>query len=303
MIGIALSLGASLCFACSAITAKLGLERADTLLGTAINVFVSTALAFTLLLTVDRIDSLLEFDSTAFEWFAAAGAIHFFFGWAFRNASIRRIGAARAQTLAGTNPLIAGVLAVLFLQEDLGTTRLIGIALIVLGSYFVGERPSSAGIHNLSVNPRRTAWLGYGYGFLTAACFGFSPLLIKLGYRTLDAPIWGLASGLSFASLLFLLDLGIRNRWKTLRTLDHRSLLYLITTGTLVGLGTIAKWVALQAFPVVLVVPLTQTAPLIAILLSTLLLRGSDRAEGITLKVWLGGFCVVIGGSLVALGK
>lgn len=139
---------------------------------------------------------------------------------------------------------------------------------------------------------------GYVYGVLTALCFGLSPILIKEGYVNLDSPVIGLSSGIASATLLFVLYLLPLRGWGDLLTMNRRALLFLTLSGLFVILGTIAKWLALQQAPVVLVIPLIQTTPLFTILFSLLFFRGSER---ITARVWWGGLLIAAGGVLVVL--
>lgn len=137
MLGVILALATAIFFALSAITARAGLEKTNTLLGTAINVFVGTLIVLLVLLGSGEARSLAGAKLSSLGWFAAAGVVHFFLGWAFRNASIQKIGAARAQTLAGTNPLVAVLLAVVVLGENLSPSLVLGVLLIVLGAYLI----------------------------------------------------------------------------------------------------------------------------------------------------------------------
>ncbi|NIS35099.1 MAG: EamA family transporter, partial [Actinobacteria bacterium] len=69
----------------------------------------------------------------AFAAFAAAGVVHFFFGWTFLALSQQRIGAARTGVAIAATPLIGSVMAALVLDEPLPALTLVGVLAVVLG--------------------------------------------------------------------------------------------------------------------------------------------------------------------------
>jgi drug/metabolite transporter (DMT)-like permease len=136
MIGALWSIGAAIAFSLGHVAlAKgippLGVVRATTLL--LVSAAVATSVAA---LAIDGPRVLASAPVAAISWFAASGLIHYG-GWGFMNASIQRVGPSRFSAISGVTPLFGAVLAVAFLGETVNPIMAAGIALIVVGTYFI----------------------------------------------------------------------------------------------------------------------------------------------------------------------
>jgi drug/metabolite transporter (DMT)-like permease len=136
MVGALWSIGGAIAFSLGHVAlAKgippLGVVRATTVL------LVSSALATAVAaLAIDGPSLLVSAPRSSMAWFAGAGLIHYG-GWGFMNASIQRVGPSRFSAITGLTPLFGAVLAVVFLHETVNPIMAVGIALIVIGTYFI----------------------------------------------------------------------------------------------------------------------------------------------------------------------
>lgn len=136
MIGALWSIGGAIAFSLGHVAlAKgippLGVVRATTVL--LVSAAVATAIAA---LAIDGTSILAAAPVTAIAWFAGAGLIHYG-GWGLMNASIQRVGPSRFSAISGVTPLFGAVLAVVILHESVNPIMAVGIALIVIGTYFI----------------------------------------------------------------------------------------------------------------------------------------------------------------------
>jgi drug/metabolite transporter (DMT)-like permease len=136
MVGALWALGAAISFSLGHVAlAKgippLGVARATTVLLS--SAMIATAVAA---LALDGPAVLASAPLTAIAWFAGAGLIHYG-GWGFMSASIKRVGPSRMSAITGVTPLFAAVLAVATLHETVNPIVALGIALIVIGTYFI----------------------------------------------------------------------------------------------------------------------------------------------------------------------
>ena len=136
MPGALWSIGAAICFSLGHIAlAKgvppLGVARATTLL-----LAISAVTAAGAALAIDGVAVVASASLAALLWFAAAGVIHYG-GWGFMNASIRLVGPSRMSAISGVTPVFAALLAVATLHEEVNLIVGIGIALTVVGTYFI----------------------------------------------------------------------------------------------------------------------------------------------------------------------
>jgi drug/metabolite transporter, DME family len=163
--------------------------------------------------------------------------------------------------------------------------------------------------------PRTHTWgiersmiAGYLFGIATAACWATSPILIRKGLVGLPSPLWGVSIGLAVAAVGFALWLWLRrtqpgpraSRWSGLDRVIKVAIWFQVLAGLASGLGSVARTVAIDLAPVVVVVPLVQTASLWTIVFAWLLL--GRHVERVTPKLIFGAVLVVAGAALVIVG-
>jgi DME family drug/metabolite transporter len=149
---------------------------------------------------------------------------------------------------------------------------------------------------------------GYLHGIATAACWATSPIFIRKGLVGLPSPLWGVTIGLAVAAVGFALWLWLRrdqpgpgaSRWSGLDRIIKLAIWFQVLAGLASGLGSVARTVAIDLAPVVVVVPLVQTASLWTIVFAWLLL--GRHAERVTPKLIFGAVLVVAGAALVIVG-
>lgn len=168
------------------------------------------------------------------------------------------------------------------------------------------ESPTIERTHVWGIQRSRIA--GYLFGVATAACWATSPILIRKGLVGLPSPLWGVTVGLTVAAVAFAMWLWIRRPGPHLRTsaggaLDRMikvAIGFQVLAGLASGLGSVARTIAIDVAPVVVVVPLVQTASLWTIVFASLIL--GRHVERITPKLVLGAMLVVVGAALVIVG-
>jgi drug/metabolite transporter (DMT)-like permease len=136
MIGALWSIGGAIAFSLGHVALAKGIPPLGVARATAA-LLVSAAIATGIAaLAIDGLPVLTSAPLAAIAWFAGAGLIHYG-GWGFMNASIELVGASRFSAISGVTPLFAAVLAVLILHESVNPIMGAGIALIVIGTYFI----------------------------------------------------------------------------------------------------------------------------------------------------------------------
>jgi DME family drug/metabolite transporter len=155
----------------------------------------------------------------------------------------------------------------------------------------------------------RSMIAGYLYGIATAACWATSPIFIRKGLVGLPSPLWGVTIGLAVAAVGFALWLWLKrtqpgprgaSRWRGLDRIIKLAIWFQVLAGLASGLGSVARTVAIDLAPVVVVVPLVQTASLWTIVFAWLLL--GRQVERVTPKLIFGAVLVVAGAFLVIVG-
>jgi len=261
-----------------------------------VQLVVSSIILISLSLATEDVRLLVTAPLLTILYFAAAGFFHFLIGWTFLNASQKKIGAARTSPLIGTTPFFAAILAAATIGEIPTWLELSGIAVIVLGVYFVSlqaETPTTGSDAKQKYSFRlRDSWLALAAAF----CWSISPIFIRYGLEGLESPLLGVtvgvtASALGYAAIL----LWQRERWLG-KAIGNEAWIFKLVAGVLVGLSTWMRWLALDLAPVAVVLALTMISTPLVILLSPLI--SGKHLERVTSLLWTG-TGLILGGALL----
>lgn len=135
--GVILAITAAVCWAGTAVLARIGLNTGiKPLTGTFVSMLSSVMLVVLLALIID-FDSVTSLSWEAILWFGLIGIVTYVIGRMSNYAAIIRIGAARASPLFSTASLFALILAVSFLGESINLLIIFGTLTILAGLYMV----------------------------------------------------------------------------------------------------------------------------------------------------------------------
>jgi drug/metabolite transporter (DMT)-like permease len=240
-----------------AVLARIGVRYASVRVGASISVPI-TALCFWLLAPV-----LLRFDHASPKAAALFAAIGIFFPAAvtlLNFESARRLGPSIASALGTSTALFSAALAIVWLDERLSITMLIGTLIIVAGVVLIafrqGAQPAS-----FSVN-----WLLIPLA--GAAIRATAQTAMKYALAIWPNP---------FAATLFSYTVSgmvlFGTRPAPVQIDKRRAALWFALAGLCNGGSVLAMYAALNAGPVTLVAPLATTSPLFAVLGSAVILR------------------------------
>ncbi|MFQ5693047.1 MAG: EamA family transporter, partial [Nitrospinota bacterium] len=208
--------------------------------------------------------------------------------------SIDRLGPARGITLKGTSPFFGVAIAVIFLGERPNAQVVLGLFLVAGGvMYLTSEAGSRVGLNRDLALPLIAAFFG-----------GLAPNLTKLALAYMSDPTLGVIFAVSGGLVAMFIGNHLLARrpegrfW--LRASSARAVLLFSPMGILAALGFITYYSALSLGSVAVVVPLVQTSPFLAILLSRLLIQ---EQEGVNLRLVLSSAAVVLGAVSITLGR
>lgn len=226
-------------------------------------------------------------------FFFLAGILHPGVFYVLLLISVQRLGPSRAITLKGTSPFWGVAIAVIFLGERPNLAIYAGLVLVGFGVMFLtSEKNDKLGMSKNMLWP------------LAAAFFsGLGPNLTKIALRYLDDPLLGVIFGVSggiFA--LFVANSLVYGRedgqfWFKI---SPKKILLFLPLGIFSSIGFIVYYSALQVGDVTVVIPLVQTAPFFAIILSRLLIQ---KREGVNLRLFVSAVSVVLGAFFITMGR
>jgi len=213
--------------------------------------------------------------------FAAAGVVHFLFGWTFLNLSQQRIGAARTAPLLTTTPLFGLVIAAVTLGQLPRAAVLLAIAPMVAGAYVLsGGGGEARGLDAL-------------FGIATAAMWATSAVLTLEALEGLPSPLLGVTIGMLAAVPSYAVALLVHRRRHGLGGMARTSLALKIAAAVLLALATWWRLLALDGAAVAVVLALNLLSVPVTLLLAPLVV--GRRLEAVTLRLWVGAALVMTG--------
>lgn len=228
--------------------------------------------------------------------FAAAGVSGSLLARLVGMKSVKAIGASRTSPIMASNVFVASLLAIALFGERLTGMHLVGIVLIVGGVAIITYETSRGADPDASL---RELGAPVVLPIIAAVLLGFEPIFITLGLAGGTAILPGLAIKATAATVGFITYLWLIEELRLGAFTWGRNMPWYLGAGVTSGVGIAALFAALDIAPVVIVIPLIQTSPLIVVVLSLAFLP--RRLELITPRLVVGAVVVVVGATLVSL--
>jgi drug/metabolite transporter, DME family len=261
---------------------RQGLRTSGSLSGFWINVLVGM---ITLWVAVAVTGGPGPVSAKALGYFVLAGLVGTVAGRLFRFIAIERVGASVAAAVINLNPMVATILAILLLGEQVTVPIVVGTLVIVIGTVLLSLSGGRVGF------APRLLWLP----ILSATCFGMVSILRKLGLGG-AGPIIGTALNVTTAAVAFgsfMVATGQRDAL----VVRGRPLAYFAAAGLMENTAVFLNIVALGMGTVSVVTPLYGSSPIFVLLFSFFFLRG---VEVLTARVVTGTVLIVVGIYLIS---
>lgn len=176
--------------------------------------------------------------------------------------STRRLGLARGMSVSMGYPLVAAVLAALFLDEPMTPRVALGSALTLGGIGLIvapGREPAPAGAGDVD-----GWWAGVAGAAVAAVAWGVSAVLMKAPLREVD-PVTAQAVRLPIAGALLLATPWARGALSRLGAGDRRALGVIAVLSALTAFSSVLFVASLKYAGVAVATVLSSTAPMFAI--------------------------------------
>ncbi len=227
--------------------------------------------------------------------FAGAGVMGSLLGRICMFKSVEIIGASRTAPVVAANVFFATIFAVLLFDESLTALHVVGIVLVVGGVAVISWESSrdadpSASLGDFGVS--------IALPLLAALFIGIEPIFITLGLDAGGAVLPGVGIKVTAALVGFVAYVAASGQLTRYAFRWSRQMQYYLAAGVTSTFGIIFLFAGLAMSPVVVVVPLLQTAPLIVLLLSAIFLP--RQLERVTWRLVAAATVVVIGAAIVS---
>jgi drug/metabolite transporter (DMT)-like permease len=197
--------------------------------------------------------------------------------------SNRLMGPNIAGALSSMTPVLAVLLAILFLGERIRGPQLLGLGAIVAGISLM---------YRVHVNfSARSVWL-LALPLASAAIRGVIQPIVKFGFEWWPNPIVAVVVSYTVSSAVLIAS-ALARAGGTVPNIDHRGALWFAAVGLCNGLSVLAMYGALKYGPVTVVSPLIAGYPLVTLLLSRAFLRKEDVGPQLIVGV-TGAVCGVV---------
>lgn len=279
-----LSLFTALCYGTSSILARKGMKESNPITGVVVGSLVQ-AILLAVLVIADPPDA---FSWTAIGLFAASGILASTLGRLFNFMSIDRFGVALAASIIGSSPLFSTLFAAIFLGEQIDAATLLGTVLVVAGIAVV--RRGGQAVKKL----RSSALV---LPIASAIFYGASSVTRKAALNILPDSAFGAVVGAMASLSVFSIYLIVSQRTGELRV-NRGGGKFWVVNGVVVTLAWLSMFTALTRGKVSVVSALGGTYPLFSIILSAILLKGSEELNS---RIIVGSLAIVAGAMVITL--
>lgn len=285
---ILLALGTALAFATSSVLVRFGVERSTPMAALAVTVTVNVVVLWTI--------SLARYDVTvdlwAWRYFILAGVFAPVIGRLCNYVGLERVGVNLTLPISNSNPLVAVILAMLFLGESLSVRGQFGAVATIVGGILLASATRGED-REMAIRYRDLLFPVAG-----AVIYGTVQLFRKAGTDLVPAPAVGAAVNLTTSLVVVILILTVAPSQRAQLAIPRSDLLYFGLAGLASSLGLVSLYAALRSGDVVIVTPILNATPLFALVLTYAFLR---EREPFSTRVLAGTVFVVTGVALLAL--
>ena len=280
--------GSALFAGMTAILAKMGLQKVDSDLATALRTVVVLLFSWLMVFLVGSESTLTLVSGRSLVFLilsgGATGASWLCYFKALQLGSVNRV-----TPIDKSSTILTIVLAFLFLNEVPGTWKLIGLALLAVGTILMVQRTGGQEAEQANTGK---SWIFYAV--LSAVFAALTSILAKVGIQGIESNL-----GTAIRTIVVLIMAWgivlLRKKQEHLHTIDRRSWLFIVFSGLATGFSWLCYYRALQEGPASVVVPIDKLSILVTIAFSRVFLQ--ERLP----KKALGGLLLVVGGTLLML--
>lgn len=263
VVPVGMAIVAALFFSISTVLVRARIRRASPIVALALSLTVNVVVLWTI--------SLAWFDVTVDLWrwryFVVAGVLAPVLGRFCNYSGIDALGVNIATPITYTNPLVAVVLAMVFLGERLSSLGLLGGLLVIVGGVTLG---TVRGDGPVTIERKYLV-----FPVLAAVFYGSSQIFRKVGIDLVNEPVLAAAVTTTTSWCLLVGYLVARRRRHDL-AVERGEAAFFCLAGLATSVAIPVFYLALQLGSVVIVTPLMNASPFFVLALSYVFFRGEE---------------------------
>ncbi|KAB2336312.1 EamA family transporter [Cytobacillus depressus] len=284
---IILALLAALFASLTAILAKIGMEKVNSNLATAIRTIIVLVMAFITVIVTGKLDTISQISSSAFMFIILSGFATGF-SWLFFFKALAIGDVSKVVPIDKSSVVLTIAISVLFLGEPLNPLVMSGGAIIAIGTFIL-----------IGKNDEKKRFTGSQiyivYAILAAVFAALTSILAKVGMEDVDSNVATFIR--TIVILLFAWAIVFfQGTHKKLKAISKKGYLFLALSGVATGLSWLCYFAALAIGKVSVVAPIDKFSVVVTIVLSFILLK-----EKATKRTIFGGIVITAGTVLLII--
>jgi len=273
----------------TAVLAKIGLKGVDSNLATALRTIVVLGFAWMVVFIVGSQDTISGISSYTMTFLILSG-LATGASWLcyFRAVQIGEVS--KVSPIDKSSTVLAMVLAFTFLGESISVWTLAGMALMIVGTFFMIQRAAA----DAEPAEDRRSWIIFAC--LSAFFAALTSILGKIGIEGVESNL-GTAIRTVVVLLMAWIIVFAQKKHTDVRKIEKRNWNFIILSGVATGLSWLCFYNALQNGPASIVVPIDKLSIVVTIIFAFLILgeRISKRAVFGLVMLTIGTLALLIG--------
>lgn len=282
---ILFAFGSALFAGATAVLAKIGVKKVDSMLATAIRTVIILIFSWLMVFIVGSWDTILSINPKSYVFLIlsglATGASWLCYFKALQLGDVNKV-----TPIDKFSTVLTMIMAFIILGEPITLAKSIGITFIALGTYLMvankkmQQEQSTAGTAG-------SAWLIYA--ILSAVFASLTAILAKIGIVGIESNL-GTAIRTVVVLIMAWLMVFITHKHGGIKEIDRKSWIFLCLSGITTGLSWLCYYKALQDGQASIVVPIDKLSIVITVAFSYFFLK-----EKVTAKSFMGLILIVAG--------
>ncbi len=282
------ALGSAFFAGLTAILAKCGIRETDSSVATAIRTIVVLIFSWIMAMLSTPLSSIWSISLRTWIFLILSG-IATGASWLCYFHALQKGDVNKVVPIDKSSTVLTMLLAMIFLGERTGTSGILSIVLIGIGTFLMIEKKESTG----TKEEGNHSWVAYA--LLSALFASLTSILGKIGIENIDSNL-GTAIRTIIVLLMSWIVVFATGKKEKLKEVHKKELFFIIVSGFATGASWLCYYRALQEGPASVVIPIDKLSIIVTIIFSRIVFK-----EHLSKKALTGLLAIIAGTLLIAL--
>lgn len=282
------ALGSAFFAGLTAILAKCGIRETDSSVATAIRTIVVLIFSWIMAMLSTPLSSIWSISLRTWIFLILSG-IATGTSWLCYFHALQKGDVNKVVPIDKSSTVLTMLLAMIFLGERTGTSGILAIVLIGIGTFLMIEKKESTG----TKEEGNHSWVAYA--LLSALFASLTSILGKIGIENIDSN-FGTAIRTIIVLLMSWIVVFATGKKEKLKEVHKKELFFIIVSGFATGASWLCYYRALQEGPASVVIPIDKLSIIVTIIFSRIVFK-----EHLSKKALAGLLAIIAGTLIIAL--